>query len=97
MLALDGNYYQIKTDGIAYPVSGETTTPFATVTYFEADENFRIEEPANLTELEAFLDLNLPSENLFYAVRVEGCPGRKNLILNLRMRYLPRLSLNLKT
>jgi len=72
MLALDGNYYQIKTDGIAYPVSGETTTPFATVTYFEADENFRIEEPANLTELEAFLDLNLPSENLFYAVRVEG-------------------------
>ena len=72
MLALDGNYYQIKTDGIAYPVSGETLTPFATVTYFEADENFRLEEPANLTELEDFLDLNLPSENLFYAVRVDG-------------------------
>jgi acetolactate decarboxylase len=72
MLALDGNYYQIKTDGIAYPVSGETTTPFATVTYFEADENFRIKEPANLTELEAFLDLNLPSKNLFYAVRIDG-------------------------
>jgi len=72
MLALDGNYYQIKTDGIAYPVSGEMTTPFATVTCFEADENFRLEEPANLTELEAFLDLNLPSENLFYAVRVDG-------------------------
>ncbi|AAM07099.1 TPA: hypothetical protein HA338_14915 [Methanosarcina acetivorans] len=58
MLALDGNYYQIKTDGIAYPVSGEMTTPFATVTYFEADENLRLEEPVNLTELEAFLDLN---------------------------------------
>ncbi|WP_269851554.1 acetolactate decarboxylase [Methanosarcina horonobensis] len=72
MLALNGSYYQIKTDGIAYPVSGEMTTPFATVTYFEADESFRLEEPANLTELEAFLDLNLPSENLFYAVRVDG-------------------------
>lgn len=72
MLALDGNYYQIKTDGIAYPVSGKTTTPFATVTDFEADENLRIEEPANLTELESFIDLNLPSENLFYAVRIEG-------------------------
>ncbi len=72
MLALDGNYYQIKTDGIAYAVSGEMTTPFATVTCFEADENFRLEEPLNLTELEAFLDLNLPSENLFYAVRVDG-------------------------
>lgn len=72
MLALDGDYYQIKTDGIAYPVSGEMLTPFATVTYFEADENFRIEKPANLTELEAFLDLNLPSKNLFYAVRIDG-------------------------
>lgn len=72
MLALDGNYYQIKTDGIAYPVSREMTTPFATVTYFEADENFRLEEPVNLTKLEDFLDLNLPSENLFYAVRVDG-------------------------
>src|SRR5665647_3590613 len=29
MLALDGNYYQIKTDGIAYPVSENMTTPFA--------------------------------------------------------------------
>lgn len=72
MLALDGNYFQIKTDGIAYPVSGETTTPFATVTYFESDKNFRLDEPSNLTELEAFLDLNMPSENLFYAVRVDG-------------------------
>jgi acetolactate decarboxylase len=72
MLALDGNYYQIKTDGISYPVSGEMTTPFATVTYFETDESFRLEEPVNLAELEDFLDLNLPSENLFYAVRVDG-------------------------
>jgi acetolactate decarboxylase len=72
MLALDGNYYQIKIDGIAYPVSGEMLTPFATVTYFETDENFRLEKPVNLTELEDFLDLNLPSENLFYAVRVDG-------------------------
>jgi acetolactate decarboxylase len=72
LLALDGNYYQIKTDGIAYPVSGEMMTPFATVTFFEADESFQLEEPANLTELEALLDLNLPSENLFYAVRMDG-------------------------
>jgi len=72
MLALDGNYYQIKTDGIAYPVSAEMTTPFATVTYFEADENFRLEEPMNLTELEQYLDLNLPAENLFYAIKIDG-------------------------
>jgi len=72
MLALDGNYYQVKSDGIAYPVSENMTTPFATVTYFEADENLRPEKPMNLTELEQYLDLNLPSENFFYAVRIDG-------------------------
>lgn len=72
MLALDGNYYQVKSDGIAYPVSENMTTPFATVTYFESDENLRPEKPMNLTELEQYLDLNLPSENFFYAVRIDG-------------------------
>lgn len=72
MLALDGNYYQVKNDGIAYPVSENMTTPFATVTYFETDETLRLEKPMNLTELEQYLDLNLPSENFFYAVKIDG-------------------------
>lgn len=72
MLALDGNYYQVKTDGIAYPVSDNMTTPFATVTHFETDESLRLEKPMNLTELEQHLDRNLPSGNLFYAIRVDG-------------------------
>lgn len=72
MLALDGNYYQVKSDGIAYPVSENMTTPFATVTFFEADEKLRPEKPMNLTELEQYLDLNLPSENFFYAVKIDG-------------------------
>ncbi len=72
MLALDGNYYQIKSDGIAYPISEDMTTPFATVTFFEADKSFKLQGPVNLTEFEQKLDSNLPSENLFYAVKVEG-------------------------
>lgn len=72
MLALDGNYYQFKTDGIAYPISDKMTTPFATVTHFKADKNYRLEKPVNMTELEHYLDLNLPSENFFYAIRVDG-------------------------
>lgn len=72
MLALNGNYYQIKTDGKAYSVSDNQTTPFATVTHFEADEGFRLEKPMNLTELEQYLDRDLPSENFFYAIQVNG-------------------------
>ena len=35
MVALDGNYYQIRADGRAYPVDGQMKTPFAVVTFFE--------------------------------------------------------------
>jgi len=105
MLALDGDYYQIKTDGLAYPVSGEMTTPFATVTFFETDESFGLEGPMNLTELETFLDSKLPSENPFYAVRVEGnfsfmkaevFQSRKNRTPGLWTLSPLRQSLNLK-
>ena len=72
MLALKGNYYQIKSDGIAYPISEDMTTPFATVTFFEADKSFELQGPVNLTEFEQKLDSDLPSENLFYAIKVEG-------------------------
>jgi acetolactate decarboxylase len=72
MLALNGNYYQIKSDGIAYHISENITTPFATVTFFESDKSFELQGPVNLTEFEQKLDSNLPSENLFYAIKVEG-------------------------
>lgn len=72
MLALDGNYYQIKTNGVAYPVSDLMTTPFAAVTHFKTNKSYRLERPMNLTELEHYLDLNLPSNNFIYAVKVDG-------------------------
>lgn len=72
MLALDGNYYQVKTNGIAYVVPDNMTTPFTAVTFFKADKTYRLEKPMNLTELEHYLDLNLPSNNFIYAIRVDG-------------------------
>ena len=35
MIALDGDFYQIRADGKAYAVDGKTKTPFAVVTFFE--------------------------------------------------------------
>ena len=48
------------------------TTQFATVTHFKADKNYKLEKSMNLTKLEHYLDLKLPSNNFFYAVRVDG-------------------------
>jgi len=50
MIGLDGEYYQVKVDGVAYPVAGNMTTPFATVTFFDADETISIEDAENYTQ-----------------------------------------------
>ena len=72
LLALDGHYYQIRSDGKAYPVPDSAQTPFATVVHFEADTIFSLDRPLRFEQLLAYVDSLIPSENLFYAIRVEG-------------------------
>jgi acetolactate decarboxylase len=71
MIALDGNYYQVKSDGVAYPVSDTMTTPFSTVTYFDKDLVANV-SARNFTELCSVLDAQIPTQNLFYAIRIDG-------------------------
>ena len=72
MIALDGDYYQVKADGVAYLVQENMTAPFATVTRFEVDQTAALENAANFTELARQLDRHLPSRNAFYALRIDG-------------------------
>ena len=72
MVALDGEYYQVRADGVAYPVQGDMTAPFATVTRFEADQTAALENASNFTELARQIDRHLPSPNAFYALRIDG-------------------------
>jgi len=72
MVALDGEYYQVKTDGVAYLVGGNETTPFSTVTFFHVDEAAAIHNAENMTELSLQIDEILPSKNVFYALRIDG-------------------------
>ncbi|MFA5317057.1 MAG: acetolactate decarboxylase [Dehalococcoidales bacterium] len=72
MLAFDGNYYQIKADGIAYPVTDDMKTPFASVTFFDADYEDVVPEGVDYAGLEEFLDSVLPTVNTFYAIKIEG-------------------------
>lgn len=71
MVALDGDYYQVKSDGVAYPVSDSMTTPFSTVTYFDNDLVISV-SARNFAELCRVLDAQIPSQNLFYAIRIDG-------------------------
>jgi acetolactate decarboxylase len=72
MIALDGDFYQIKSDGKAYPVDAAMKTPFAVVTFFEPDQTFSIDDQLDYKDLEGYLDSILPTENIFYAIKLEG-------------------------
>jgi acetolactate decarboxylase len=72
MIAFDGNFYQIKADGKAYPVTDTMQTPFASVTFFDADNTGDLPSGLDYTGLQDFLDKILPTENTFYAIRIDG-------------------------
>jgi acetolactate decarboxylase len=72
MIEIDQQVYQIKADGVAYQVDDDMKTPFAVVTYFEPDETMKLDETMNCGELKEYLDGKLPTENIPYALKVEG-------------------------
>jgi acetolactate decarboxylase len=72
MLAFDGNFYQVKSDGRAYPVTDDMETPFSAVTFFDEDFRYAVPEGLDLPEFATFLDEKLDSVNAFYAIRIDG-------------------------
>lgn len=72
MVALDGQFYQIKMDGAAYPVADSMKTPFSVVTFFEADNTYLLKKRINYEQLSQYLDSVIPTENVFYAIRIDG-------------------------
>lgn len=72
MIVLDHAFYQIKADGRAYLLSDKTTSPFATVTFFDVGQELAPGKTMVFKELTGFLDQKLPSENLIYAIKLEG-------------------------
>lgn len=76
MAVLDGRAWQIGSDAVPRPASGELRTPFACVTSFRADTTETFDEQAlrslGQPELFPLLERLLPSPNMAYAVRVDG-------------------------
>lgn len=72
LIAVDGDYYVIRSDGVAYPLEDTTTTPFVTATFFEPDITTHAEHTANISQFEEQLEGGLPSANMVYAIRIVG-------------------------
>ncbi|MFN8593060.1 MAG: acetolactate decarboxylase [Thermomicrobiales bacterium] len=72
MVAFDGAFWQVRGDGVVRAASDEMLAPFAVVTEFQCERAFILERVASLDDLAAQLDQKRQTDNLFYAVRIDG-------------------------
>jgi acetolactate decarboxylase len=70
MIILDGEIYQAT--GSVGRRSDDFLVPFASVTHFRENAVFQIDKVECLKEIELACDPHRISENLFYAIRVDG-------------------------
>ena len=72
MIVLNGQVYQVKIDGKAYLVADSMRTPFASVLFFNSEKSIEMPSGLNYDQLKARIDKLIKSDNLFYAIKIEG-------------------------
>jgi acetolactate decarboxylase len=84
LVLLDGNVYQIRSDGDVYSVKDDEQSPFACVTFFSPDTFDDFEENHTPKGFHDLLNTLIPSENMLYAIRIDGA------FSHVRTRAVPR-------
>lgn len=72
MVALDGVFYRITSTGSVVKANADELSPFASVTFFEADTKKTIGTVQSFEELQRSILASLPSKNRFYAIRIHS-------------------------
>jgi acetolactate decarboxylase len=72
MVILDGRCFQVRSDGKAHEAEPGASSPWAAVTHFHPDQALILAECPDLKTLCAHIDALRGSDNLFYALRIEG-------------------------
>ncbi len=84
MVVLDGDVFRVDHTGRVSRVDEEALTPFACVTRFRPLSFDPIPGPLDYSQFSQFIDRLLPSLNIFYALRIDGC------FSYVRTRSVPR-------
>ncbi|KKO11380.1 hypothetical protein LCGC14_0018610 [marine sediment metagenome] len=84
MVVLDGVVYQVRVDDRVSRAGDAMRTPFAVVTFFDADAISTVVGPIALAQLRSQVDSLLAKPNLPYAVRIDG------LFKRVTVRSVPR-------
>ncbi|MFA5008265.1 MAG: acetolactate decarboxylase [Candidatus Omnitrophota bacterium] len=72
MIALDGKFYQIKSDGSVRNVTGSQKSAFCVVKFFNSDKKINLKGRNDYANIIKQLEEEITSKNIFYAVKIEG-------------------------
>lgn len=74
MIILDGEFYQIDSEGELHLLDETTKTPFAVITDFDREKTTSFDHEMNMDQLTTYLDEEFTNENKnnFYAIKIEG-------------------------
>ena len=72
MVILNGHFFQAQCDGSVREVGDDALTPFAVITRFEPQVPVTVAQCPDLSHLTSQIDRLRDSENVFYALKIEG-------------------------
>lgn len=72
MVVVDGHFFQVQSDGSVREVEESALSPFAAVTAFSPDLTVELDQCADVAQLTAKFDSLRRSDNLIFALRVDG-------------------------
>jgi len=84
MVLVDGVFYQLRSDGSALIPELNIGTPYACVTHFHPTSSFELASASTYLQLQESITKKMLSNNLIYAIRVEGT------FFRLRARSVPK-------
>jgi acetolactate decarboxylase len=72
LVALEGQFFRIRGDGVLHPVDDDVLSPYAMVTHFTPDRAVALPECADFDALGTALDDLRDSSNHFFAFRIDA-------------------------
>ena len=72
MVVVDGQFFQVRSDGSVRECSDDVLSPFAVVTRFAPDAAISLDHCPDLSHLTARFDELRHTDNVFFAFRVDG-------------------------
>ena len=72
MVIVDGHFFQVRSDGSVRECGDDVLTPFAVITRFAPDATVTMDQCPDMSHLTSRFDALRNSDNIFFALRVDG-------------------------